>query len=230
MALCAGIPHRMLLVRTFVNARIKWVREPFLDMAVRREKNLKPIISLKNQIVSYPSNSLPVSSDFSPLKTHFTSRLFQRYPSVFSEFQPSPSLPLHVKLTPQAMTLHKEELAIHSSASHRNDTVQRLAKLLMLTGAGRLPLHIIDRFEYDLGLPSHYITFLLSDYPEYFQICENKNYADGKDEDTPFLELISWRKELAVSEMEKRASSSGNVEVKKEMPLRFSMELWEAEA
>ncbi|XP_022762216.1 protein ROOT PRIMORDIUM DEFECTIVE 1 isoform X2 [Durio zibethinus] len=177
MAFCTRVPHRLHLARTFVDARIKWVRDPYLDIAVEREKNLKEILSLKNQIVSSPSNSLPLSS-LSPLKTHFnlptsTSKLFQKYASVFSQFQPSPSLPLHVRLTPQAMTLHKEELAIHNSPSHRDDAVKRLAKLLMLTKA----------------------------------------------------ELISWRKELAASEMEKRASFSDDVELEKGLPLRFSMKL-----
>ncbi|XVE94175.1 hypothetical protein REPUB_Repub01dG0259300 [Reevesia pubescens] len=226
-ALCTRVPHRLHLFRTFVDARIKWVRDPYLDIAVQREKNLKEIISLKNQIVSSPSNSFPLSS-LSPLKTHFnlptsTSKHFQKYPSIFSQFQPSPSLPLHVKLTPQAMTLHKEELAIHNSPPHRNDAVQRLAKLLMLTKACKLPLDNIDKFKFDLGLPSNYITFLLSDYPEYFQISECKNPFDGKE--TLFLELIYWRKEFAISEMEKRASFFDNVEVKKGMPLRFSIKL-----
>ncbi|KAK8987516.1 hypothetical protein V6N11_027266 [Hibiscus sabdariffa] len=217
MALRTGVPHRLLLVRRFVDARIKWVRDPYLDTAVEREKNFKEVLSLKNQIVSSPSKSLPLSS-LSPLKAHFnlptsTAKLFQKYPSVFSQFQPSPSLPLHVKLTPRAMTLHKEELAIHCSPCHRNDAVNRLAKLLMLTKAGRLPLRIVDMFKFDLGLPSNYITFLLSDYPEYFHVCECKSPSDGKE--TLFLELVSWRDELAVSEMEKRASFSENVKLKK---------------
>lgn len=94
------------------------------------------------------------------------------------------------------MTLHKEELAIHNSPPHRNDVVNRLAKLLMLTKA---------------------------DCPDYFQICEYKNPSDGKE--TLFLELISWRNELAISEMEKRASFSDSVKLKKGLPLRFSMKL-----
>ncbi|KAG4163485.1 hypothetical protein ERO13_D01G174300v2 [Gossypium hirsutum] len=227
MALWRRVPHRLLLIRSFVYARIKWVRDPYLDIAVEREKNLKEILSLKNQILSSPSKSLPLSS-LSRLKSHFnlptsTSKLFQNYPSIFSPFQPSPSLPLHVKLTPQAMTLHKEELAIHNSPPHRNDVVNRLVKLLMLTKAVRLPLHILDKFKFDLGLPTNYITFLLSDYPDYFQICEYKNPSDGKE--TLFLELISWRNELAISEMEKRASFSDGVKLKKGLPLRFSMKL-----
>ncbi|KAK8625378.1 hypothetical protein V6N13_090251 [Hibiscus sabdariffa] len=227
MALRTGVPHRLLLVRRFVDARIKWVRDPYLDTAVEREKNFSEVFSLKNQIVSSPSKSLPLSS-LSPLKAHFNlptsaAKLFQKYPSVFSQFQPSPSLPLHVKLTPRAMTLHKEELAIHCSPCHRNDAVNRLAKLLMLTKAGRLPLCIVDMFKFDLGLPSNYVTFLLSDYPEYFHVCECKSPSDGKE--TLFLELVSWRDELAVSEMEKRASFSENVKLKKGLPLRFSMKL-----
>lgn len=119
------------------------------------------------------------------------------------------------------MAVHKEELAIHSSPSHRNDAVNRLAKLLMLTKACRLPLHIIDKFKFDLGLPYNYVTFLLSDYPEYFQICESENPLGGKE--NLVLELISWRKDLAFSEMEKKASFFGNVKVRKGAPLRFSM-------
>ncbi|XP_039059711.1 protein WHAT'S THIS FACTOR 9, mitochondrial-like [Hibiscus syriacus] len=225
MAVRTRVPHRLVLVRNFVDARIKWVRDPYLDTAVEREKNLKEILSLKNQIFSSPSKSLPLSS-LSPLKSHFNlptsaSKLFHKYPSIFSQFQPSPSIPLHVKLAPQAVALNKEELAIHTSPSHRNDTVNRLAKLLMLTKTGRLPLHIVDKFKFDLGLTSNYITFLLSDYPEYFHVCEYKDPCDGKE--TLFLELVSWRDELAISEMEKRASFYGQVKLKKGLPLRFSM-------
>ncbi|TYH10545.1 hypothetical protein ES288_A07G185100v1 [Gossypium darwinii] len=213
MELWRRFPHRLLLIRSFVDARIKWKSFP----SKTKSSPLPP----------NPSKSLPLSS-LSPLKSHFnlptsTSKLFQNYPSIFPPFQPSPSLPLHVKLTPQAMTLHKEELAIHNSPPHRNDVVNRLAKLLMLTKAGRLPLHILDKFKFDLGLPTNYITFLLSDYPDYFQICEYKNPSDGKE--TLFLELISWRNELAISEMEKRASFSDSVKLKKGLPLRFSMKL-----
>ncbi|KAF3534041.1 hypothetical protein DY000_02038169 [Brassica cretica] len=146
--------------RTFINARVKWVGDPYLDEAVQRERNLKQLLSLKDRIVSSPSKSLPLSS-LSLLKPlvnlHVTAAAFlQKYPSVFATFQPSRSLPLHVRLTPQALDLHKEEETIHLSPPHRSVTVQRLAKLLMLTGAGSLPLYVVDRFGFDLGLPHDY--------------------------------------------------------------------------
>lgn len=120
------------------------------------------------------------------------------------------------------MALHKEELAIHSSASHRDDAVKRLAKFLMLTRATKLPLHIIDRFKFDLGLPHNYITFLLADYPDYFQVCEIEDLRGDQRSDLA-LELVSWRKEFAVSEMERRASNGDGLGVVKGMPIRYSM-------
>ncbi|KAM1456923.1 hypothetical protein ACFX13_035013 [Malus domestica] len=55
--------HRHTLHRTFfVNATtIKWVRDRGLDHAVEREKNLKPLINIKNFIKLEPSKSLPIS-------------------------------------------------------------------------------------------------------------------------------------------------------------------------
>ncbi|KAJ6427736.1 hypothetical protein OIU84_023188 [Salix udensis] len=202
------LPHQLNQARTFIACRIKWVCDPYLDTVVSKEKNLKQVISFKNQLISSPSKSLPLST-LSLLKPYFnlsTTALnfFHKYYTVFSQFQPSPSLPFHFKLTPQAFSLHKEEQLILKSQPLRDDTVKRLAKFLMLSGAKRLPLHIVDRFKYDLGLPHDYITALLSDYPEYFSVCEDKDCLTNND--SFFLELVSWKDELAVSEMEKRVS------------------------
>ncbi|XP_013584760.1 PREDICTED: protein ROOT PRIMORDIUM DEFECTIVE 1 [Brassica oleracea var. oleracea] len=211
--------------RTFINARVKWVGDPYLDEAVQREKNLKQLLSLKDRIVSSPSKSLPLSS-LSLLKPlvnlHVTAAAFlQKYPSVFATFQPSRSLPLHVRLTPQALDLHKEEETIHLSPPHRSVTIQRLAKLLMLTGAGSLPLYVVDRFGFDLGLPHDYVTSLICDYPDYFEVTEvNDRLNGGK---TLALSLTSPRKSLAVSEMERRESTINGSRVKKGLRIRYSM-------
>ncbi|CAK7357112.1 unnamed protein product [Dovyalis caffra] len=218
-------PHQLHQTRTFIAARIKWVCDPYLDTAVSKEKDLKQVISFKNQIISSPSTSLPLSS-LSLLKPYLnlpTTALnfFHKYPTVFCQFQPSPSLPFHIKLTHQAMSLHKEEQLIFKSQPLRDDTIKRLAKLLMLSGAKRLPLHIIDRFKYDLGLPHDYIIALLSDYPEYFHVCEDKDCLTDKD--LFFLELVSWRDELAVSEMEKRVSHGDLSNVKRGQRIGFPL-------
>ncbi|XP_065879942.1 protein WHAT'S THIS FACTOR 9, mitochondrial [Euphorbia lathyris] len=212
--------------RNFIAARVKWVRDPYLDTAVSKEKDLQQAISLKNQIASSPFKSLPLSS-LSLLKPQFNlpstaQKFFDKYHTFFTRFQPSPSLPVHVKLTPLALLVHKEEQEIHNSPTHRDDAVKRLAKLLMLTKSTRLPLHIVDRFKFDLGLPHNYITSLLSDYPEYFNVCQALDCSSDNKE-TLHLELLSWRDEFAMSEMEMRAAFMDIKNVKKGERIAFSL-------
>lgn len=220
------IPYRLCQTRAFVDAKVKWVRDPYLDFAVQREKNLKQVIYLKNIIVSSPLKSLPLSS-VSLLKqnlkvpTTTISKFFELYPSVFIQFQPSLGLHPHVKLTSQALLLHKEESTIHNSQPHRDDVVKRLAKLLMLTGAGKLPLNVIERLQWDLGLPYRFVPTLLADYPEYFQVCGVRDCLTG--EQTLALELLSWRKDLSVSELKKRECLEGNVGSRNRNHIAFPM-------
>lgn len=210
MTLSSKLLYQLNHIRSFVNAKVKWVQDPYLDNAVLKEKNLKQVFFLKNQIISSPSQSLPLSTTSllkSPLDLPTTtSKFIDKYHCVFTQFQPGPGLPPHVKLTPQAMALHKDELAIQSSFPIRQDTVKRLTKLLMLAGMSRLPIYVIDKFKWDLGLPHDYVLTLLADYPDYFDICSVEDPSTGKE--LLALELVSWRKELAVSELERRAMSS----------------------
>ncbi|KAI4296193.1 hypothetical protein L6164_036170 [Bauhinia variegata] len=193
MSISSKLPNQLNIVRTFVNARVKWVRDPYLDTAVQKEKNLKQVISLKNQIISSPSESLPLSTA-SLLKTPFnlpttTAKFMDKYHFVFAHFQSSPRLHPHVRLTPRALALHREEMAIHDSPTNREDTVQRLAKLLMLADP-----------------------------------------STGKE--LLALELVSWRKELATSELEKRVmrwdcsgqKGSHNIAFPMSLPKGFDLE------
>lgn len=209
MALSSKLPYQLNLIRTFVNVKVKWIRDPYLDTVVEKEKNLKQAIFLKNQIISSPSQSLPLSTTSllkSPLNLPTSATKFiDKFHCVFTQFQPSPGLPPRVKLNPLALALHKEESAIQSSFTIRQDIVKRLTRLLMLAGMSRLPIYVIDKFKWDLGLPHDYVTTLLADYPDYFDICGVEDPSTGKE--LLALELVSCRKELAVSELEKRAMS-----------------------
>lgn len=214
--------------RTFVDARVKWVRDAYLDFAVEKEKNLKQIISLKNLIVSQPSKTIPLST-VSVYKTLFNlpttaTNFFQKYPSLFEIFQSSKpfSLP-HVKLTPQALTVHNEESKILNSTHYRKDVAERLVKLLMLTRAKRLPLDIIDLIRFDLGLPHDFILTLLPEFPDYFQIC-NMGYNNSKGCEVFGLELVSWRDNFATSVLQ-RKSMAENRGINRGMPIKFSINL-----
>lgn len=117
-----------------------------------------------------------------------------------------------VRLTKQALSLHKLETLILNSPKGKIDSAERLVKLLMLTKRKRLPLFVIDKLKFDLGLPFNYVLDLVPDFPDYFQICSMENFGFG-------LELVSWRKDLAFSIMEMRGREKGR------RPIRFSMNL-----
>ncbi|KAL8229046.1 hypothetical protein R6Q57_013946 [Mikania cordata] len=209
--------------RTFVDARVKWVRDAYLDFAVEKEKNLKQVIFLKNLIISQPSKSIPLSTA-SVYKTIFNlpttaTNFCQKYPCVFEIFHsPKPfSLP-HVKLTPQAITIHNEESKIFNAVHYRKDVAERLTKLLMLTRAGKLSLNIIDSIRFDLGLPHDFILTLLAEFPDYFQIC---NMGDDFG-----LELVTWRDDLATSVLQKRSTEKFPINLPKGFDLEKKVRIW----
>ncbi|VFQ89648.1 unnamed protein product [Cuscuta campestris] len=217
--------------RTFLNARVKWVRDPYLDRAVENEKNLKPLLSLKALIVSQPSKTLPLRI-ISPLRPQLrlpTTALdfVRKYPYLFKLFRP-PNMRLstpHVKLTPKALSLHNDEMLITGLSHYRKDLAERLAKLLMIARARRLPLGVIDKFRFDLGLPHDYLLSFLPEFPDYFQICDM--VADNPSPLGPQefgLELVRWRDDLSVSVMEKRWRGEDS-ETRRRGPIRFPMNL-----
>ncbi|XP_074331998.1 protein WHAT'S THIS FACTOR 9, mitochondrial-like isoform X1 [Apium graveolens] len=200
--------------RTFIDARIKWVRDPYLDHAVEKEKNLKQLLSLKNIILFHHSKTLAVAAVSGHLKLPTTpTKFIDKYPSVFNHFLSlKPFSHPQVRLTKHALSLHKLETLILNSPKGKIDSAQRLAKLLMLTKRKKLPLFVIDKLKFDLGLPYNYVLDLVPDFPDYFQICSIENFGFG-------LELVSWRKDLAFSVMEMRVGEKGR------RPIRFSMNL-----
>ncbi|RYR69529.1 hypothetical protein Ahy_A03g016085 [Arachis hypogaea] len=60
---------------------------------------------------------------------------------------------------------------IHKCLINHVDIVHRIARLLMLAGMGKLPLYVIEKLKWDLGLLHDYVKTLLADYPDYFDVC-----------------------------------------------------------
>lgn len=183
------------------------------------------MIALKNLILSKPSKTLPVHVAATYKEKlnlpNAAAKFIADYPSVFSEFTPETKMALpHVRLTSRVIATHKEERLIYDS--NIKEAAERLIKLLMLTGTGKLPLHIIDRFRWDLGLPHDYMLSVLPNFVDYFQIC-NLIDASTKSE-TLGLEIVSWRDDLAVSFMEKNAVNGVPISFKMQLPNGFDLE------
>ncbi|KAM1121014.1 hypothetical protein ACFX19_002788 [Malus domestica] len=203
--------HRHTLHRTFfVDATTtKWVRDRGLDHAVEREKNLRPLINIKNFIKSEPSKSLPISiiaqNRESLMIPTRSIEFIRKYPSIFEEFLPGGvAVHPHVRLTAQVLDLDTEEELMYQSESYKQDVADRLLKLLMLVRTNKLPLNVIDRLKWDLGLPHDFERTLVPEYPDYFNVVARKSSPSGS-ESLRDLELVYWKNEFASSVIQKKA-------------------------
>ncbi|CAN4081399.1 unnamed protein product [Withania somnifera] len=178
---------------------IKHVRDRGLDHAVEREKNLKPLVNIKNLIKSEPSKSIPLNIITQAKDSlQIPSRpieFIRKYPSIFQEFSPaSISIHPHIKLTPEILSLDSDEELFYQSLSYKEDVAVRLLKLLMIGKINKIPLHVIDKLKWDLGLCNNYVKTIVPEYPDYFEVNNES-----------VLELVCWSHELAVSFLQKQA-------------------------
>ncbi|GMH22417.1 hypothetical protein Nepgr_024260 [Nepenthes gracilis] len=215
----------------FEEVEIKFVRDRGLDHAVEKEKNLRPMQNLKILIKSEPSKSLPLSiitQKKDDLKIPIRPIEFiRKYPSIFEEFFPgNVRIHPHVRLTQEVLSLDAEEQLIHQSDSFRRGAADRLLKLLMLCRVYEIPLKLVDRLKWDLGLPDNYIETLVPEFPDYFQVknvmisSTRSGNVRGSNED--LLELVCWNDELSVSVMENRAMKAESA-YPQGSPLKFPL-------
>lgn len=196
---------------------IKFVRDRGLDHAVEREKNLRPLLNVKNLIKSEPSKSIPISI----IAQHKDSlkipsrpiEFIRKYPSVFHEFLPGGiGIHPHIKLTQEVLDIDADEHLVYESDSYRQLVADRLLKLLMISRMNKIPINILDQLKWDLGLPQNYLKTLVPDFPDCFRVIGSNESGQ--------LELVCWSDELAVSVLEKKAMEGGSGN-SKGMPLAF---------
>jgi Plant organelle RNA recognition domain len=92
--------------------------------------------------------------------------------------------------------LHEDEL--QAAAISQSDVADRLLKLLMLSPSRSLPLWLVERLRWDLGLPRDFVKSVLANYPDYF--CTSDSKSNGGE---THLEVVYYRRDLAVSTMER---------------------------
>ncbi|KAJ8541657.1 hypothetical protein K7X08_002473 [Anisodus acutangulus] len=64
----------------------------------------------------------------------------------------------------------------------------------MIGKVNKIPLHVVDKLKWDLGLCDNYVKIIVPEYPDYFQVNSNEL----------MLGLVCWSHELAVSFMQKQ--------------------------
>ncbi|XP_076956333.1 protein WHAT'S THIS FACTOR 9, mitochondrial-like [Bidens hawaiensis] len=205
--------HRELWFRhnqrySLVNVKLKWVKDKVLDRAVAGERELKAAWIIMSIIAANPEVCLPIyrlcGRHRGPLglpRDHKVSTFIRRYPNIFDEFHVPDSGGTPVpwfRLTPDAITLNQEYIQVFQE--NQKDFLDRVCKLLMLTKDMILPIQTIDQLKWDLGLPHDYVDSFIPNYKHVFSLIRLSDDRVG-------LKLLSWHKELAVSQHETDAIS-----------------------
>lgn len=168
--------HQHTQKHNYTNVYMKWKKDSYLDSieSIHKSIQLKPIIALKNRIVSSPESCIPIS-DVSkkglqleiPIKV---ARFLRLYPSVFEEFVgPKYNLPWF-RLTAEAAALNDQEQAVYRE--FRGELEERLKKFVFLSVGNKLPLKIVQGMLWYLGLPEGYLRDLEGNVGGCFEVVE----------------------------------------------------------
>ncbi|GER25279.1 ubiquitin carboxyl-terminal hydrolase family protein [Striga asiatica] len=214
-------------IRTLYDAvsSLKCPRDRGLDHAVERERHLKPLLNLKNLILSEPSKSIPLSLitesretlgiPFRPIE------FIRKYPSIFQEFHPgSLNIQPHIKLAPEIISLNSEENLIYQRVDYKQEVARRLLKLLMIGRINKIPILLLERLKWELGLPPDYQKDVIPEFPDYFRVVNEKSLGESE----KILELVCWTEEFAVSEMEKKGAKGGKTQFFLQYSTGFEMD------
>ncbi|CAL1370795.1 unnamed protein product [Linum trigynum] len=189
--------------RSITKVRLKWVKNRSLDHVIDVETDLKAACLLKDAIKRSPTGFLTAQSfaDWQKLLglTVPVLRFLRRYPTLFEEFPHAryANLPCF-RLTETAQLLDSHEQSIHQA--REAETVERLARLLMMMRTRTAPIQSIHPLKFDLGLPDNFERNLIPKYPDHFRVLKASNGIGC-------LQLAEWKPEYAFSALQRSHES-----------------------
>ncbi|KAK7264585.1 hypothetical protein RJT34_32194 [Clitoria ternatea] len=175
-------------------------KDPDLESALSRNRRWIVNNQIKNIILRYPNNEIPIPTLQKKFKTLDLQgkalNWLSKYPCCFE---------IHdhrCRLTKPMMHLVAEE---HSLLDSQEPLfVRRLAKLLMLTLHKRLSVLKINEFKRNFGFPDDYLIRVVPKYPDLFRIVNESGRRSSM-----MVELLHWNPDFAVSAVEASAKKLG---------------------
>ncbi|KAK7343731.1 hypothetical protein VNO77_12723 [Canavalia gladiata] len=191
---------RWLILRTFSLWSMK--KEPELESALSRNRRWVVNNQIKNIILRYPNNEIPIQTLQKKFKTLDLQgkalNWLYKYPCCFEVHDH------RCRLTKRMMNLVAEEQSLIDSQEPL--FVRRLAKLLMLTLRKRLSVLKINEFKRNFGFPDDYIIRIVPKYPNLFRIVNETGRRSSM-----VVELLHWDPDFAVSAVEASSKKLGTL-------------------
>lgn len=168
---------------SYVDVYMKLKKDSYYDSieSIHKSIQLKPLIALKNCIVTSPDGCIPISAVSKrdkelgiPVKV---ARFLRQYPSVFEEYTgPEFNLPWF-RLTKEAVEIDREECEVYREC--KAEILGRLKKLVLMSDLNRLPVKIIQGLQWNLGLPDEFLKDPERNLGGSFRIVEMEDGLKG---------------------------------------------------
>ncbi|XP_038886354.1 protein WHAT'S THIS FACTOR 1 homolog, chloroplastic [Benincasa hispida] len=179
-------------------------KDPDLESALSRNRRWIANNQIKNIILRCPDQATPVKFLQKKFKTLDLQgkalNWLKKYPCCFEVYLHNDER--YFRLTKRMMALVEEEEAVKDM--QEPVVVKRLAKLLMMASNQRLNVVKLGELKQNFGLSDDYLIRIVPKYSDMFRIV---NYTGKKN--SMEIELISWKPELAISNIESSACKHG---------------------
>ncbi|KAK9740850.1 hypothetical protein RND81_03G065500 [Saponaria officinalis] len=172
-------------------------KDPDLELALSHNRRWIVNNQIKNIILRSPNQVAPVNFLQKKFKTLDMQgkalNWLKKYPCCFEIFHENNVH--YCRLTKQMMSLVEEEESVKEE--QEPVFVERLAKILMMTTNQRLNVVKLDELKRNYGLPDDYLFRIIPKYSQMFRLVNHSGRKNSME-----VELITWKPELAVSQIE----------------------------
>ncbi|KAL9234186.1 hypothetical protein vseg_009084 [Gypsophila vaccaria] len=200
-------PHniRQMTSHRRVGDRSKKKRVHHLEIVTEKWKIFSKIHLLLEVIKSEPEHVIPIQNlnhyrrQINLPKPHRISDFLKKSPEIFDFYKDCQGI-LWVGMTDKAEELLDEEERLLELYSDK--AAEYVTRCLMMSIDKRLKVDKIAHFRRDFGLPLDFRKDWVHRFPSLFRVvkCEGDN-------ENEYLELVEWKNEWAVTELERRISN-----------------------
>lgn len=221
--LCRILPHtqnRQMTTSRRVQDRSKKKRVHDLEVVTEKWKIFSKMHFLMELIKSEPEHVIPIRSlekyrcQINLPKPHKLSDFLRKSPKLFELCKDSKGT-LWVGMTQQAEDLLDEEE--REIEAHSDKAAEHVTRLLMMSVDKRLRVDKIAHFRRDMGLPVDFRNNWVYKYSNLFRVFKSE------DDDNEYLELVNWKNEWAVTELEKKVGKIDGDELQLNSPGKLSL-------
>ncbi|CAA0809750.1 Ubiquitin carboxyl-terminal hydrolase family protein [Striga hermonthica] len=185
-----------------VQDRSKNKRVHDLEIVTEKHKMVMKILHLFEILKSEPENIIPLRNldqhrrQINLPKPHKISDFLRKSPKLFELYKDTRGV-VWCGMTEKAEDLVKEEEELIEKNGEK--AAEYVTRMLMMSADKRLALDKIAHFRRDFGLPIDFRKYWVHNYPENFRVVQPFKPHD----DSEYLELVTWRPDWAVTELER---------------------------